>query len=128
MFKTITNLYQICFRNNENNNDSELKCQELIRNAFKGWSAAIPNMIVELETNNDQFSQLPTYQDGLINWDKLRHLSDRSFVMYRIQNQRYNFYPVSQIQKVINKGPTLTEKELEIIIHNRIPNEDLIDE
>lgn len=109
--KTVANLYF----NSENYEDKLL-------HAYSSWSTAIPNMKSEIrnQLGSIENEEMPQFINGLINWNRVRKLSERSSIMYRFQNTKYSFYPVSQIQKVITRGPQHDEREIEIKMDQRI--------
>ena len=81
-----------------------------VESRYSSWLEGIPNMkteVVLLPKDNS-----PSFIDGYINWEKRRPLADKTFILYRFQNKSYAFYPVSQIQKVLERGPTMTEAQL----------------
>ena len=86
------------------------KYRETIETRYVAWDEAIPNMKTEIVLLSKDNS--PSFIDGLINWEKRRPLADKVFVLYRFQNKPYAFYPVSQIQKVLERGPTMTRAQL----------------
>ena len=75
------------------------------------WDTAIPNMKTEMVLLPKDAS--PSFIDGLINWKKRKPLGDKTYVLYRFQSRRYTFYPISQIQRIITRGPTMTRIQIE---------------
>ncbi|KAK8898539.1 hypothetical protein M9Y10_000830 [Tritrichomonas musculus] len=61
---------------------------------------------------NNSYSQA-SFINGLINWEQIWTNSERTSIFYRFQYQRsYIFWPIPQIEKVIEKGPTMTEHQV----------------
>ena len=96
--------------------------EESLLQAFSAWQCAIPNMKKEIQNQLENFASdnMPQFIDGLINWKRVRRLSERPSILYRFQNTKYYFYPIVQIQKLINRGAQHTEREIEIKINARI--------
>ena len=78
---------------------------------FREWKSAIPNITAEIA--NSKIHPKEDFLKGLINWEKRRESTARAGIFYRLQNKPYSFYPIHQIQKVINRGPSRTPAQLE---------------
>ena len=96
--------------------------EDVLLQAYMDWQSAIPNMRSEIRNQLGAFitEDMPQFVDGLINWQRVKKLSERPSVMYRFQNIKYHFYPIVQIQNVINKGAKHEEREIELKINARI--------
>ena len=90
--------------------DSISEYLENIKLRFGGWSSTIPNIRTELLTFKSDDS--PLFIDGLINLEKRRPFSNKIVVLYKFQNKPYIYHPISQIQKIILRGPNMSEEEL----------------
>ncbi|KAH0789132.1 RasGEF domain containing protein [Histomonas meleagridis] len=97
----------ICAGVNANNKD---EYATTLLNRFGKREPTIPNMQTEVKSIKPDSS--PSYINGLINLKKRRPFAEKLAVLYRFQNQPYNFYTVSQIKKVIERGATLSETEI----------------
>jgi hypothetical protein len=86
---------------------------EFIGRQFNGWKPTIPNMHAELKSGDKALGREPEYLNGLINWGKLRPQAKRCVILNRFQMLRYKFLVIPQIQKIILKGPELTEDFIE---------------
>ncbi|KAH0795582.1 RasGEF domain containing protein [Histomonas meleagridis] len=82
-----------------------------INERFEGWASTIPNLRVELTV--DVADKSPSFIGGLINWQKRWSVSKKTLVLYRFQNKPYNYWPIPQIQKVINRPPTLSPEQIQ---------------
>lgn len=82
-----------------------------VNNRFESWDQTIPNLRTELTV--DVADKSPSFINGLINWQKRWSISKKTLVLYRFQNKCYSFWPIPQIQKVINKGPSLTVTQIQ---------------
>lgn len=94
--------------------------EKRLKDAYNEWKSAIPNMDIEVVNGKNSEDDMPHFVEGLINWERIRKLSQRVAIIYRLQNKEFNFYPVSQIAKVIQRGPIHEEREIEIYIDSRI--------
>ncbi|KAH0787201.1 RasGEF domain containing protein [Histomonas meleagridis] len=79
---------------------------------FEGWVPCIPNMHAEIKRIDKKVLQMNDYIDGLINWEKMRTLAERCTILYRFQNQAYNYYTIPQIEKVILQGTKMSAQEI----------------
>jgi hypothetical protein len=86
---------------------------EFIRRQFNGWKPTIPNMHAELKSGDKALGREPSYINGLINWGKLRPQAKRCVILNRFQLLRYKFLVIPQIQKIILKGPEMSETVIE---------------
>jgi len=98
---------------NDKNEPKPTEYETIIDKNFNEWKSGIPNMSAELKRADKKTRHLPDFVNGLINWEKVRNLSQRCIVLYRFQNQFYNFYTIPQIRKIILKGPTMSGKDIE---------------
>ena len=95
--------------------------EKIILSNYDSWIPSIPNMYLEMFMIDDDILQMPDHIDGLINWRKYRCIAKRCAILYRFQNDlSYSYYPIPQIQNVINKGPKMTTKEIEDTLNNYI--------
>ncbi|KAH0788262.1 RasGEF domain containing protein [Histomonas meleagridis] len=83
---------------------------EQVMTRFDKWDSSIPNIQTEMLSFKTDDSSM--FIDGLLNIDKMKPFADKIAVLYRFQNKFYNFYPISQIQKIIIKGPTMSEEQI----------------
>ncbi|EAX96738.1 hypothetical protein TVAG_075440 [Trichomonas vaginalis G3] len=90
-----------------------------LKEAYSVYKSAIPNMDVEIKNGKVSEDEMPVFLGGLINWERIRKLSSKVAIIYRLQNTKVNFYPVSQIQKVITRGAIHDEREIELHINLR---------
>lgn len=74
---------------------------ELIKQRFSTHDPAIPNMSIEIEMFPLNVSNMPDFDNELIHWTKHKQLAARTQILYRFQNIKYNFYEISQIQKIL---------------------------
>ena len=81
-----------------------------IKSCYDTWSPAIPNLEAEMRSMTLDYS--PSFINGLINIEKRRPVARKIAVIYRFQHQEYNFYDITQIQKVISRGPSLQKDQL----------------
>ena len=93
--------------------DNPAEYEAYVHDKFRTWKPMIPNMHVELERGTPT-GQEPDYINGLINWGKIRPHANRCVILNRFQSGcRYDFVVVSQIQKVILRGPEMTYTMIE---------------
>ena len=93
--------------------DNPAEYEAYVHDKFRTWKPMIPNMHVELERGIPT-GQEPDYINGLINWGKIRPHANRCVILNRFQSGcRYDFVVVSQIQKVILRGPEMTYAMIE---------------
>lgn len=86
---------------------------DFIQKQFNQWKVTIPNMHAELKSGAKAAGREPDFINGLINWGKLRPQAKRCVVLNRFQVLKYKFIVIPQIQKIILRGPELTELEIE---------------
>jgi hypothetical protein len=86
---------------------------DFISKQFNAWHPTIPNMHAELKSGDKQAGKEPDFINGLINWEKLRPMAKRCVILNRFQTLKYKFIPIPQIQKVIFRGPEMTEGTIE---------------
>ncbi|OHT03468.1 RasGEF domain containing protein [Tritrichomonas foetus] len=97
---------------------SKQKYLEDVNTLFSKWEACIPNIKTELDIESkhlkvEKSKTSPSFINGLINWEQIWSNSGRTLVFYRFQFQcPYNFWTIPQIKKAIEKGPTLTEQQV----------------
>jgi hypothetical protein len=84
--------------------------KDAIRRQYDSWNSTIPNVKVELR--DSMADRSPSFINNMINWEKRWKNSAETSMLYRFQNKPYNFWPVPQIQTVINRGPSLTEEQI----------------
>ncbi|OHS93158.1 RasGEF domain containing protein [Tritrichomonas foetus] len=85
------------------NLDSLDKYENLMIKRAKKQSPAIPNIYTELKKADPNILKQPDFINGLLNWEKIRSLGRMCSVWYRLQNTKYNYWPIPQIQKVIQE-------------------------
>jgi hypothetical protein len=85
--------------------------RDAIKAQYERWDPTIPNL--RTEVRNSLADRSPPFIDHLINWEKRWKNSEETAVLYRFQNRPYNFWPISQIQAAINRGPSLTEEQIQ---------------
>jgi hypothetical protein len=85
--------------------------QAAIQDHYQKWLPAIPNVRTELRLY--RADQSPSFIGGLINWEKRWNDSAETAKLYRFQARGYSFWPIPQIQKVLFKGPSLTQDQLQ---------------
>lgn len=91
---------------------------EEISNYYKEQLPApvIPNISADLM--NYEIEDKPDFVNGLINWDKKKKLVSKCLIYYYFQNCQYPFYEITQIEKLIERGPTLTNLEMQNKLDN----------
>ena len=77
-----------------------------------GLSQSVPNSFNSVGLNDSFRSTIG--HDGMINWEMISSNSDKTLMFYWFQFKcrPYLFYPIPQIQDVINKGPSMTKEQL----------------
>ena len=86
--------------------------RKIVGENFNGWESTVPNLHVELQAEDSDRSPLLT-EEGLINWEKPWNISKKAAVLYRFQNKLYSFWEIPQIQNVISRGPSMSDKQIE---------------
>ncbi|OHT04482.1 hypothetical protein TRFO_28045 [Tritrichomonas foetus] len=84
-----------------------------INKIFNEWGSAIPNMHAELKRGNKKLRSKVDFINGLINWEKVREISQRCTVLYRFQNQSYNLWNIPQITKAVTRPLTMTVNDID---------------
>ena len=79
----------------------------------------IPNMRYELSIVATEGYDGDDFVDGLINWEKRRKAAKNILRYYHYQNVLYSFHVISQIQGVLERGPSLTKEGLSARIMER---------
>jgi son of sevenless-like protein len=82
-------------------------------NQFHGWKPMIPNMRVQLKAGDKAAASESNMIGELINWGKIYPFAMCCVVLHRFQTLEYRLVPMSQIQKIILRGPTMTAIAIE---------------
>ena len=103
-------LNQLWSKCGDDNSNIELYSSNVMQR-YEGWNATIPNLRTEL--NSVTLDKSQSFINGLINWEKRKGISEKTAVLYRFQNKPYSYTPIPQIQNVVNKGPLLSQKQID---------------
>jgi hypothetical protein len=87
---------------------------------FSGWAPTIPNLRVELASEETATDEEADYVDGLINWCEFLLHASRCVVLNRFQAQKYNFLVIPQIGKVILRGAEMSREDIEDKLDDQI--------
>lgn len=86
------------------------KYMEIVQERYSTVAVTIPNLKVEIASFAR--SESPSFIDNEINWEHRTPIADKIHMFYTFQNNEYRYYPVSQIQKVITREPTMSRIQL----------------
>ncbi|KAH0787384.1 RasGEF domain containing protein [Histomonas meleagridis] len=82
-----------------------------VKSRYDKKEPAIPNISSELKFADSK--KAPDFINNLINYSKRRQMVEKASMFYQFQNKSYPFFPVQQIQKVIKRGTTMSDKAIE---------------